>query len=152
LAQQTKELISRSDVPPGINAVDVSADFLYEVRRAIGTQLEQRLGSKFLENEQRIHWILTSPEIWTAMDKTLWKRVLQRAGYLRDESDARLSFIGEAEAAIHDAISIYSVSQGPKDPFIFAQFGKNMVQMSSCVLLQEPPFFASRSTSSRMLG
>ncbi|KAF5977321.1 hypothetical protein FCOIX_6588 [Fusarium coicis] len=152
LAQETEELSPPPGVPPGLNAVDVSADFLYEVRRAIGTQLEQRLGSKFLENEQRIHWILTSPEIWTAMDKTLWKRVLQRAGYLRDESDARLSFIGEAEAAIHDAISRYSLSQESKDPFIFAHFGKKIVHMSCGKLLQEPRFFASWFMLSEKLG
>ncbi|KAF5571386.1 hypothetical protein FPHYL_503 [Fusarium phyllophilum] len=152
LAKETEESIPLPGIPPGLNAVDVSADFLYEVRRALRTQLEQRLGSKFLENEQRIHWILTSPEIWAVKDRTLWKRALQRAGYLRDESDARLSFIGEAEASIHNAISRYSLSQETQNPFIFAHFGKKIVHMSSCVLLQEPPFFASWFMSSKKLG
>ncbi|KAF5648451.1 uncharacterized protein FTJAE_1284 [Fusarium tjaetaba] len=65
LAQETEESIPRP--PPGLNAVDVSADFLYKVRRAIGTQLQQRIGNKFLENEQRIHWILTWPNIWEGL-------------------------------------------------------------------------------------
>ncbi|RKK86208.1 hypothetical protein BFJ69_g1161 [Fusarium oxysporum] len=91
LIQETEESIPLPGVPPGLNAVDISADFLYEVRRALRTQLQQRIGSKFLENEQRIHWIVTTPEIWADKDKTLWKRVLQRAGYLRDENDTRLS-------------------------------------------------------------
>ncbi|RKK31809.1 hypothetical protein BFJ67_g15066 [Fusarium oxysporum f. sp. cepae] len=91
LIQETEESIPLPGIPPGLNAVDISADFLYEVRRALRTQLQQRIGSKFLENEQRIHWIVTTPEIWADKDKTLWKRVLQRAGYLRDENDTRLS-------------------------------------------------------------
>ncbi|TXC08313.1 hypothetical protein FocTR4_00003421 [Fusarium oxysporum f. sp. cubense] len=93
LIQETEESIPLPGVPPGLNAVDISADFLYEVRRTLRTQLQQRIGSKFLENEQRIHWIVTTPEIWADKDKTLWKRVLQRAGYLRDENDTRLSLM-----------------------------------------------------------
>ncbi|KAF5609786.1 uncharacterized protein FSUBG_3783 [Fusarium subglutinans] len=73
LVQETEEYIPLPGIPPGFNAVDVSADFLYEVRRALGTQLQQRIGLKFLENEQSIHWILTSSEIWADKDKTLWK-------------------------------------------------------------------------------
>ncbi|KAL5609554.1 hypothetical protein FOVSG1_004235 [Fusarium oxysporum f. sp. vasinfectum] len=76
LIQETEESIPLPGVPPGLNAVDISADFLYEVRRTLRTQLQQRIGSKFLENEQRIHWIVTTPEIWADKDKTLWKRVL----------------------------------------------------------------------------
>ncbi|KAF5653886.1 hypothetical protein F25303_1918 [Fusarium sp. NRRL 25303] len=60
LTQETEEYIPLPGVPPGLNAVDVSADFLYEVRRALRTQLQQRLGSKLLDNEQTIHWIITS--------------------------------------------------------------------------------------------
>ncbi|KAF5710796.1 hypothetical protein FGLOB1_5326 [Fusarium globosum] len=60
LSQETEEYIPLPGVPPNLNAVDVSADFLYEVRRALRTQLQQRLGNKFLDNEQRIHWIVTS--------------------------------------------------------------------------------------------
>ncbi|KAF5576951.1 hypothetical protein FPANT_10684 [Fusarium pseudoanthophilum] len=70
LAQEAEESITRP--PPGLNAVDVSADFLYEVRRAIGTQLQQRIGNKFSEHEQRIHWILTWPDIWADKDKTAY--------------------------------------------------------------------------------
>ncbi|KAF5601338.1 hypothetical protein FPCIR_2317 [Fusarium pseudocircinatum] len=152
LAQETEESIPLPGVPHGLNAVDVSADFLYEVRRAIGTQLVQSLGSEFLENEQRIHWILTLPEIWADKDKKLWKRALQRAGYLRDEGDARLSFIGEAEASCHDAISRYSLSRETPNPFILAHFGKKRVLMSSCVLLKASSFVAPWPKLSKNLG
>ncbi|KAG9501613.1 hypothetical protein J7337_007304 [Fusarium musae] len=152
LAQETEESIPRPGVPPGLNAVDVSADFLYEVRRAIVTQLEQRLGSKFSDNEKRILWILTLTEIWATKDKTLWKRVLQRAGYLRDERNARLPVTGEAEASIHDAITRYSLIQETQNPFIFAYFGKMLVDMSFCVPLKTSPNFASRLMSSKNLG
>ncbi|KAF4434707.1 hypothetical protein FACUT_7766 [Fusarium acutatum] len=152
LTQETEESIPLLGVPPGLNAVDVSADFLYEIRRALRTQLQQRLGSKFLENEQRIHWIVTTPEIWENKDHEPWKRVLQRAGYLRDENDTRLSFVSEAEASIHRAILTYSLSQETEKPFIFANLGKELVSMSSCVLLQESPFFATWLTISHNAG
>ncbi|KAF5674405.1 hypothetical protein FCIRC_7796 [Fusarium circinatum] len=152
LVQETEEYIPLPGIPPGLNAVDVSADFLYEIRRTLGTQLQQRIGLKFLENEQRIHWILTSSEMWADKDKTLWKRALQRAGYLRDESDTRLSFVSEAEASIHDAILRYSLSQETQSPFIFANFGKRKVYMSACILLKTSPVFASQLMSSENLG
>ncbi|KAH7226219.1 hypothetical protein BKA60DRAFT_177937 [Fusarium oxysporum] len=152
LIQETEESIPLPGVPPGLNAVDISADFLYEVRRALRTQLQQRIGSKFLENEQRIHWIVTTPEIWADKDKTLWKRVLQRAGYLRDENDTRLSFVGEAEASIHHAILTYSLTQETKDIFIFVSCGEKIVHMSACKLLQASPFFNSRLMSNENLG
>ncbi|ENH67834.1 hypothetical protein FOC1_g10005259, partial [Fusarium oxysporum f. sp. cubense race 1] len=152
LIQETEESIPLPGVPPGLNAVDISADFLYEVRRALRTQLQQRIGSKFLENEQRIHWIVTTPEIWADKDKTLWKRVLQRAGYLRDEDDTRLSFVGEAEASIHHAILTYSLTQETKDIFIFVSCGEKIVHMSACKLLQASPFFISRLMSNEKLG
>ncbi|KAF5563159.1 hypothetical protein FNAPI_2787 [Fusarium napiforme] len=63
LVQVTEGSIPLLEVPEGLSAVDVSADFLYEVRHALRTQLQHCLGHKFLENEQRIHWILTSPTI-----------------------------------------------------------------------------------------
>ncbi|KAL7765857.1 hypothetical protein ACKLNR_003773 [Fusarium oxysporum f. sp. zingiberi] len=152
LIQETEESIPLPGIPPGLNAVDISADFLYEVRRALRTQLQQRIGSKFLENEQRIHWIVTTPEIWADKDKTLWKRVLQRAGYLRDENDTRLSFVGEAEASIHHAILTYSLTQETKDIFIFVSCGEKIVHMSACKLLQASPFFISRLMSNENLG
>ncbi|KAF4471807.1 hypothetical protein FAGAP_13542 [Fusarium agapanthi] len=152
LTQEADESIPLPGVPPGLSAVDISADFLYEVRRVLCTQLKLCLGSKFSENEQRIHWIFTSSEFWADKDKMLWRRALQRAGYLRDENDTRLSFVGEAEASIHHAILRYSLSREPTDPFIFAYFGKDTVHMSSCVLLQASPFFASWLMLSKNLG
>ncbi|KAI3588058.1 hypothetical protein IWW34DRAFT_798022 [Fusarium oxysporum f. sp. albedinis] len=152
LIQETEESIPLPGIPPGLNAVDISADFLYEVRRALRTQLQQRIGSKFLENEQRIHWIVTTPEIWADKDKTLWKRVLQRAGYLRDENDTRLSFVSEAEASIHHAILTYSLTQETKDIFIFVSCGEKIVYVSAYRLLQASPFFISRLMSNKNLG
>ncbi|KLO82654.1 uncharacterized protein LW93_9858 [Fusarium fujikuroi] len=149
LAQETEEYILLPGVPPGLNAVDVSADFLYVVRRALRTQLQQRLGSKFLDNEQRIHWIVTSSEIWANRNKTLWKRALQRAGYLRDENDKRLSFIGEAEASINHAIMRYSLSQ---ETYIFASFGKKIAHVSVCTLPLAPHPFVSRLVSNENQG
>ncbi|KAG4256108.1 hypothetical protein FPRO03_05056 [Fusarium proliferatum] len=149
LTQETEEYIPLPGIPPGLNAVDVSADFLYEVRRALRTQLQQRLGSKFSDNEQTIHWIVTSSEIWANRNKTLWKRALQRAGYLRDENDTRLSFIGEAEASINHAIMRYSLSQ---KTYIFASFGKKIAHVSVCTLPLAPHPFFSRLVSNENQG
>ncbi|KAF5711560.1 hypothetical protein FMUND_8955 [Fusarium mundagurra] len=152
LAKEIEKSIPLPGPPLGLNAADVSADFLYEVRRAIGTQLQQRIGNKFLENEQGIHWIFTWPDIWEDKDKTIWKRVLERAGYLRDERDTRVSFVSQAEASIHDAMLRYSLSKELQNPFIFAHFGKRVVHMSRCMLLKAPPFFASSLIASKNLG
>ncbi|RKL51047.1 hypothetical protein BFJ72_g500 [Fusarium proliferatum] len=152
LIQETEKHIPLPGIPPGLNAVDVSADFLYEVRRAIRTQLQQRLGSIFLDNEQTIHWIITSSEIWANRNKTLWKRALQRAGYLRDENDTRLSFIGEAEASINHAILRYSLSQETKGYFIFASFGKKEAHVFVCTLPLAPFHFVYRLVSNENQG
>ncbi|RBA20903.1 hypothetical protein FPRO05_08350 [Fusarium proliferatum] len=152
LIQETEKHIPLPGIPPGLNAVDVSADFLYEVRRAIRTQLQQRLGSKFLDNEQTIHWIITSSEIWANRNKMLWKRALQRAGYLRDENDTRLSFIGEAEASINHAILRYSLSQETKGYFIFTSFGKKEAHVFVCTLPLAPFHFVYRLVSNENQG
>ncbi|CZR38248.1 uncharacterized protein FPRO_06561 [Fusarium proliferatum ET1] len=149
LAQEKEDSTPLPAVPPGLNAVDVSADFLFEVRRALRTQLQQRLGRKFLDNEQTIHWIVTLSEIWAKRNKDLWKRALQRAGYLRDENDTRLSFIGEAEASINHAIMRYSLIQ---ETYIFASFGKEIAHVSVCTLPVAPHHFVSRLVSNENQG
>ncbi|KAF4953083.1 hypothetical protein FGADI_6233 [Fusarium gaditjirri] len=152
LAGETGGSVSPPGDPLGLTAVDISADFLHEVRCALRTQLQQRIGSKFLENEQRIHWIVTTSEVWADKDKASWKRVLQKAGYLKDEDDTRLSFVGEAEASIRHTILTYSLSQETKGSFIFASFGRKVVHMSACMLTQTPPFFISRLALNENLG
>ncbi|KAI1011849.1 hypothetical protein LB503_004347 [Fusarium chuoi] len=82
-------------------------------------------------------------------NKTLWKRALQRAGYLRDENDTRLSFIGEAEASINHAIMRYSLSQ---ETYIFASFGKKIAQVFVCTLPLAPNPFVSRLVSNENQG
>ncbi|KAG4269205.1 hypothetical protein FPRO04_12194 [Fusarium proliferatum] len=132
LIQETEKHIPLPGIPPGLNA--------------------QRLGSMFLDNEQTIHWIITSSEIWANRNKTLWKRALQRAGYLRDENDTRLSFIGEAEASINHAILRYSLSQETKGYFIFASFGKKEAHVFVCTLPLAPFHFVYRLVSNENQG
>ncbi|KAF4451643.1 hypothetical protein F53441_5322 [Fusarium austroafricanum] len=160
LIPKGKESHHLPPLPPSMKAVDAAADFLYEVRCALRTGLQQCIGNKFEQNEQNIHWIVTIPENWAsninntsrrvfeiARYKSTYRLALERAGYLRDGNDRRLSFVGEAEASIHQAILTNPLS--PKDAFdafIFVSCGKETVHISTYQLKQTSPPFFSRLT------
>ncbi|KAJ3546014.1 hypothetical protein NM208_g2227 [Fusarium decemcellulare] len=148
--ESVADSINLPPLPPGLDAADVSADYLYELRLAIRAALQRNLGDVFDQNEGTIHWIFTIPELWAQTDQTPLRRVIERAGYIGDEDDRRLSFISEAEASASNSMSCGLLRLDPNDAFIYVSCGKGVVDMSAYLVVTDSPFTLLRLTDGSM--
>ncbi|KAF4470737.1 hypothetical protein FALBO_2338 [Fusarium albosuccineum] len=148
--ESVADSINLPPLPPGLDAADVSADYLYELRLAIRAALQRNLGDVFDQNEGSIHWIFTIPELWAQTDQTPLRRVIERAGYIGDEDDKRLSFISEAEASASNSMRHGLLTLDPNDAFIYVSCGKGVVDMSAYQVVRDAPLTLLKLTDGSM--
>lgn len=124
------------------DAIQVSADYLLKLRHAIARSLQKTLGDF---EEEAIRWCFTVPGIWNDAGKSALRTAIQRAGYLRDESDGRLLLVAEPMGTAlycersglvnlkqHDALIIVDCGEGTVDLIAYEVIGENPFAVTEC--------------------
>lgn len=137
--------INLPKLPQGKSPVDVAADYLYQLRIAIGKALKRTLGEVYDREENNIRYFLTVPAIWNDLGKANTRAAAIQAGYLRDDNDNRLTLITEPEAAamfcsktgllnlkINDAILIVDCGGGTVDLIAYEVEDDNPFSVAEC--------------------
>ncbi|TVY62683.1 Heat shock 70 kDa protein 12B [Fusarium oxysporum f. sp. cubense] len=134
-------------LPPDRNAIDVSADYFHELRLAIRTALLEALGNTFLLQEGQIHWCFTIPRTWDQGPKAALRTAIERAGYLQDENDKRLSLFSQTEASIFYCLRTHLITLERTHVFIVADCGRGRVDLSAYEMVAETPFTLTELTA-----
>jgi hypothetical protein len=134
-------------LPPDRNAIDVSADYFHELRLAIRTALLEALGNTFLLQEGHIHWCFTIPRTWGQGPKAALRTAIERAGYLQDENDKRLSLFSQTEASIFYCLRTHLVTLERTHVFLVADCGRGRVDLSAYEMVAETPFTLTELTA-----
>lgn len=124
--------VNSKDFPPlpiGKDARDISADYLFHLRQAIRVALQKQLGDVFNREERNIHWSFTIPAACNESGKSALRTAIERAGYLRDEHDPRLSFVTQSEAAILFSSRTGLINAKKHDAILVLDCGKGTVEM-----------------------
>ncbi|KAK7422743.1 hypothetical protein QQZ08_009367 [Neonectria magnoliae] len=108
-------LTSTGDLKPGIqemklfkfsgrDAIDVTLTYLYHVRLAICSVLKEMLGPVFAQEEENINWHFTVPVSYNDDEKGGLRLAIERAGYVRNQHDPRLTLVTEHIALLCSTI------------------------------------------------
>lgn len=91
--------ITLPPLPPGKSEIDVTADYLFELGKAMRAFLAEELGELFIRIYSSIEYYFSVPAFWNDTGRAALRAAIIQAGFLRDENDNRLTFIAEPEAA-----------------------------------------------------
>lgn len=133
-------------LPPGKSAIDVAADYLFQLRRAMCVQLKKFLGETIFTCEKtNIHYFLTVPAIWDETAKAATRAAAVRAGFLPFKDHSRLTLVAEPEAAamfsitsgilnlqIHDAVLVVDCGGGTVDLIAYKVEDKDSFKLTEC--------------------
>ncbi|KAK9474219.1 uncharacterized protein V1510DRAFT_306418 [Dipodascopsis tothii] len=141
------DLSTKRVLPPGKSEIDVTADFLGEVRKAMRVELEKKLGGIFRREEENIRYFLTVPAIWTDAGKNATRRAAVQAGFIKDINDRRLTLITEPEAAAifcarEDANKVHA-----GEAFLVVDCGGGTVDLIAYEVEDEDPFTVRECTT-----
>lgn len=133
-------------LPPGKSAVDVAADYLFQLRRAMYVQLRKYLGETvFTCEEANIHYYLTVPAIWDETAKAATRTAAVKAGFLPFKDHNRLTLVAEPEAAamfcvksgmldlqIHDVVLVVDCGGGTVDLIAYKVEDNDSFKLTEC--------------------
>lgn len=133
-------------LPPGKSAIDVAADYLFQLRRAMCVQLKKYLGETvFTCEEANIHYFLTVPAIWDETAKAATRTAAVKAGFLPFKDYNRLTLVAEPEAAamfsiksgilnlhIHDTVLVVDCGGGTVDLIAYKVEDKGSFELTEC--------------------
>ncbi|KAH7009814.1 hypothetical protein EDB80DRAFT_414451 [Ilyonectria destructans] len=145
------QYVNSKDFPPlpiGKDARDISADYLFHLRQAIRQALQKELGDVFNREERNIHWSFTISAVCNESGKTALRTAIERAGYLRDERDPRLSFVTQSEAAILFSSRTGLINVRKHDAILVLDCGKGTVDMMAHEVENTDPLRVSDLTAS----
>ncbi|KAK2684677.1 hypothetical protein QWA68_016562 [Fusarium oxysporum] len=134
-------------LPPGKNAIDVSADYLLKLRLAIQTLLLETLGNAFLQEGGQIHWCFTMPRTWGQSMKAALETAIERAGYLQTEHETRLSLFSQTETSVLYCLKTHLITLQQTDAFIVVDCPKGIVDLSAYEMVAEAPFTLTELTT-----
>lgn len=143
--------VNHENLPPlpiGKDARDISADYLFHLRQAIRLALQKQLGDVFNREERNIHWSFTTSTVWNESGKTALRTAIERAGYLRDERDPRLSLVTQSEAAILFSSRTALINVRKHDAILVLDCGKGTVDMMAHEVENTDPLRVSDLTAS----
>ncbi|KAK7417447.1 hypothetical protein QQX98_004567 [Neonectria punicea] len=89
----------------GRDAIDTTWVYLYHLRLAICSVLQDMLGDIFTLEEENIHWHFTVPVLYNDDEKEGLRLAIKRAGYVRNQDDPRLTLVAEHIALLHYCVS-----------------------------------------------
>ncbi|RYC79539.1 hypothetical protein BFJ63_vAg17575 [Fusarium oxysporum f. sp. narcissi] len=134
-------------LPPGKNAIDVSADYLLKLRLAIQTLLLETLGDVFLQEEGQIHWCFTMPRTWGQSMKAALRTAIERAGYLQTEHETRLSLFSQIEASVLYCLKTRLITLQQAGAFIVVDCPRGTIDLSAYEMVTEAPFTLTELTT-----
>ena len=139
--------INLPPLPPGKSEIDVAADYLFKLRQAMRTKLQNTLGEVFNREERNIRYFLTVPAIWNDAGKAATRAAAIQAGFLRDENDNRLSLITEPEAAAIFCAKTGLLNLKLQDAILIVDCGGGTVDLIAYEVEEEVPFTVAECTA-----
>ena len=139
--------INLPPLPPGKSEIDVAADYLFHLRKAIRAQLLKVLGDVYNREERHIRYYLTVPAIWNDAAKAATRAAAVKAGYLRDNNDNRLTLITEPEAAALFCSKTGVMNLKVNDAVLIVDCGGGTVDLIAYEVEEENPFTVAECTA-----
>lgn len=135
-------------LPSGKTPIDVTADYLIQLRKALRIQLQKILGEAvYNRHEDSIHYYLTVPAIWNDAGKAATKRAAIQAGLVRAESDSRVTLISEPEAAAMFCSKTGLLNLKIMDAVLVVDCGGGTVDLIAYEVTQEEPLTLVEATT-----
>lgn len=127
-------------LPPGKSEIDVAGDYLFKLRQAMRNEIQKTLGEDFNREERNIEYYFTLPPIWSESGRVALHAAAIYAGFLRSETDDRITFIREPEAtAIYCAkYGLLNVQMG--DVILVVDCGSGTVDLMAYEVTNTTPF------------
>ena len=139
--------INLPPLPPGKSEIDVAADYLFKLRQAVRAQLQKTLGEVYAREERNIRYYLTVPAIWNDAGKAATRAAAVQAGFLRDDTDNRLTLISEPEAAALFCAKTGLLSLKTGDAILIVDCGGGTVDLIAYEVEEEQPFSVAECTA-----
>lgn len=124
-------------LPPEKSEIDASADYLFQVRMALRSQLQMSLGDDFSGLEREIQYYFTIPVIWKDAERQLLRAAITQAGYLRVWNDNRISYVTKTEAAMRYCLKVSVLNLHVKDIVLVAECGQGTVDLQAYEVASE---------------
>lgn len=143
--------IEESQLPPlpsSKSKIDVTADFLAMVRTALLSELRGQTWLPFSEMESRIEYHFTIPDF--AMDSSVaaFRSAIIQAGYIREEENARLTFISKSQAITVLFAKEKLIQPHLGDVILIVFCGGGLVNLISYEVTNEHPLALTPATKS----
>jgi hypothetical protein len=139
--------INLPPLPLGKSAVDVAADYLFQLRQAIKTELQRTLGEVFMREERNIHYYVTIPSLYNDAGRAAVRAAVIQAGFLRDENDRRLHLISAPIAAITFCCKTDLIRANCHDVVLVVHCDSSTVDLIAYEIEEEMPLSVTECTA-----
>jgi hypothetical protein len=136
--------LNLGDLPPGKSKLDITADFLRQVRMAVQSGLKHRLE----QISNQIEWCFTTPTYGNKNTVADLRSAVLQAGYTQDENDDNVTFIADLEAALFEAVETGLVSVPQRSVVLCVALGGSIVSLMAYEVLNKKPLQLRQFTSS----
>jgi hypothetical protein len=137
-------------LPPTKSGIDVAVDYLVNLKHAIRTALQKNLGSISPQMENDISWIFCVPLAFDHIQQAV-RIAIERAGFVGDCIDSRLSFVTPHEAAIVFLQKTAALAKiealEAKDIILVMDCGEMGLDLMAYEVVRQTPFSISEYTA-----